>query len=137
MADIIKRVQYFYTETADKPGEGARLLGLLRDEGVDLLCFSGFPKGRRAQIDFVPVDPVALKAAAKKARFKLVGPKTTFLIQGEDRVGAVADFMSKLAEARINVTALQAIAAGAGQYGAILWVKSRDVNKAAKVLQPI
>ena len=25
MADIIRRVQYFYTEVSDKPGEGARL----------------------------------------------------------------------------------------------------------------
>lgn len=134
MADTIQRVQYFYTEVSDKPGEGSRILRMLKDEGVNLLAFSGFPKGRRAQIDFIPADPVALKTAAKKAKLKLVGPKTGFLIQGDDRVGAVADIIAKLAEAKINVTAVDAVSAGFGRYGAILWVKPRDVNKAASVL---
>jgi prephenate dehydratase len=134
MADTIQRVQYFYAEVPDRPGEGAKVLSMLKGEGVNLLAFSGFPKGRRAQIDFVPTDQAALKAAAKKAKLKLVGPKTGFLIQGDDRVGALADIISKLAEAKINVTAVAAVAAGLGSYGAILWVKPRDVNKAAKVL---
>lgn len=30
IAEMVKRVQYFYTEVADKPGEGARFL-LLQD----------------------------------------------------------------------------------------------------------
>ena len=134
MAETIRRVQYFYTEAPDNPGEGARILGLLRDEGVNLLAFSGFPKGRRAQIDFVPADAAAFKAAAKKGKLKLVGPKTGFLIQGEDRIGAVADIMNRLASAKINVTAVDAVADGSGRYGALLWVKPRDVKKAAQLL---
>lgn len=134
MADTIKRVQYFYVDVSDKPGEGARLLTLFKDAGVSLLAFSGFPHGRRAQIDFIPADPAAFRAAARKAKLTLVGPKTGFLIQGEDRTGAVAEVMAKLAEAKINVTACDAVAAGAGQYGAILWVKPGEVQKAARVL---
>lgn len=135
MADTIQRVQYFYSEVPDKPGEGSRILRMLKEEGVNLLAFSGFPKGRRAQIDFIPADATVFKAAAKKARLKLVGPKTGFLIQGDDRVGAMADIVATLADAKINVTAVDAVSAGAGRYGAILWVKPRDVNKAAKVLE--
>ena len=134
MADEIQRIQYFYTEVPDKPGEGAKVLSELKEAGVNLLAFVAFPKGRRAQLDFVPVDQAAFKDAAKKAKIKLVGPKTGFLIQGEDRTGAVAEIVSKLSDAQISITALQGIAAGAGRYGAILWVKPRDVNKAAKVL---
>lgn len=135
VADEIQRVQYFYTEVPDKPGEGARVLGvLLKEEGINLLAFSGFPKGRRAQIDFIPADQAAFRAAAKKAKIRIVGPKTGFLIQGNDRIGVVYEITTKLSEARINVTALYAISAGAGRYGAILLVKPRDVNKAAKVL---
>lgn len=135
MADEIQRVQYFYTEVPDKPGEGARVLGvLLKEEGINLLAFSGFPKGRRAQIDFIPADQAAFKAAAKKAKIKVVGPKTGFVIKGDDRAGVIAEIVSKLSEAKINVTALHAVAAGAGRYGAILWVKLRDVNKTAKIL---
>jgi hypothetical protein len=134
MADEIQRVQYFYTEVPDKPGEGAKILNMLKEEGVNLLAFVAFPKGRRAQLDFISVDQAAFKAAAKKTKIKLVGPKTGFVIQGDDRTGAVAEVVSKLSEAKINITALQAVAAGAGRYGAILWVKPRDVNKAAKIL---
>jgi hypothetical protein len=134
MGDDVQRVQYFYTEVPDKPGEAAKLLSVLKEEGVNLLAFAAFPQGRRAQLDFIPVDQVAFKAAAKKARIKLVGPKTGFVIQGDDRAGAVGEIASKLAAAEINITALHAVAAGAGRYGAIFWVKSRDVNKAAKVL---
>ena len=134
MADTIQRVQYFYIEVPDKPGEGARVLSALKEAGVNLLAFSGFPKGRRAQIDFIPADQAAFRAAVRKAKLKLVGPKTGFLVQGDDRVGAAAELMTKLADAGINVTAVDAVAAGAGRYGAILWVKPRDVNKAAKAL---
>jgi hypothetical protein len=134
MAETVKRVQYFYTEVSDKPGEGARLLSLLKEAGVNLLAFSGFPHGRRAQVDFIPADPAAFRAVARKAKLTLVGPKTGFLIQGEDRVGALTEIMAKLTEAKINVTACDAVATGEGRYGAILWVKPGDVQKAARVL---
>ena len=134
MAETLQRIPYFYIEVADKPGEGARVLNLLKQEGINLLAFSGFPHGRRAQMDFVPGDAAAFKAAAKKAKLKLIGPKTVFLIQGDDKVGAGAELLSKLAEGKINVTSVQAVTAGGGLYGALLWVKPRDVNKAAKIL---
>lgn len=134
MADEVERVQYFYTEVPDKPGEGAKILNALKEEGVYLSAFVAFPKGRRAQLDFIPTDQAAFKAAARKAKIKLVGPKTAFLIRGDDRTGAVAETAEKLSSAGINITALQAIAAGAGRYGSILWVKPRDVSKASKIL---
>jgi hypothetical protein len=106
---------------------------LFKGAGVNLLAFSGFPKGRRAQLDFIPADSAAFKAAAKKNKLKLVGPKKGFLIQGDDRIGALADLLAKLAAAKINVTATDAVCAGAGRYGVLLWVKPRDVKRAAKV----
>lgn len=134
MADTIQRVDYFYTMVPDKPGEAARRLAVLREAGVNLLAFSGFPEGRRGQLDFVPADAGAFRQAAKKAGWKLTGPKRAFLLQGDDRVGAVAQTLGKLAEARINVTAIDALCAGAGRYGAILWVPQRDFARAAKAL---
>lgn len=134
MTDMIRRVEYYYTTAPDKPGEGARLLGILKSAGVNLLAFTVFPSARKAQVDFVPADPAAFVAAAKNAKIKLSRPKTAFLIEGDDRVGAVADTMRKLGAAKINVTAVDAVTAGIGRYGAILWVKPRDVKKAAEVL---
>lgn len=132
--DTIRRVEYFYTLVPDKPGEGARALATLRGAGVNLLAYSGFPAGRRAQLDFVPSDPAAFKQVAKQAKWKVKGPKRGFLIQGDDRVGACAEILDKLAAAKINVTAMDAVSAGAGRYGAILWVKPGAFKKAAQVL---
>ena len=134
MAETIRRVDYFYIETPNRPGEAARALKALKDAGINLLAFSGFPKGRRSQLDFIPADPAALVKAAKRAGWKLSAKKSGFLIQGEDRPGAVADILGKLADAKINVTAVDAVCAGADHYGAILWVKPPDLKRAAKVL---
>ena len=133
MTDTIRVVDYFYLMVPDKPGEGARILNVLRDAGVNLLAFSGFPEGRRTQLDFLPADSTAFKQAAKKAKWKVVGPKRGFLLQGDDRVGAVAELLERLGTAKINVTAIDAVSVDA-HYGAIFWVTPRDVKKAAALL---
>jgi len=132
--DTVRRVSYCYTTASDKPGEGARLLRVLKAAGVNLLAFHAFPSARKSQLDFVAADETALAAAARGAKIKLSKPKTAFLLDGDDRVGALADTMAKLGAAKINVTAVSAVTAGMGRYGAILWVKPRDVNKAAAAL---
>jgi hypothetical protein len=134
MADTIRIAQYFYVETPNQPGVGASMLAALRDAGVNLLAFSGFPSGRKAQLDFVPENAEAFRAAARAAKWKLVGPKKVFLISGADRPGAVAELLQRLAQAKINVTAVDAVCAGGGAYGAILWVDQRNVARAAKLL---
>lgn len=135
MADTIRKVSYYKVEIPDKPGEGARILGILKAEGVNLVAFTGFPRGRRAQLDLFADDESALKKAARKAGIALGAKKTGFLVQGADRSGAMADIAAALASAGINVTALDGVAAGGGRYGAILWVKAADVAKTAKVLK--
>ena len=49
-------------------------------------------------------------------------------------VGAVHRHIAKLADAGINVTAADAVAAGNGRYGMILWVKPKDYARAARAL---
>ena len=133
MADTIRQVNYFYVQVPHKAGEGAKVLRTLKDAGVNLVAFSGFPAGRRAQLDFIPADAAGFKSAAKANKWKAVGPKRGFLIQGDDRVGAIADIVGKLADAKINVTAIDAVCVD-GRYGALCWVASRDVKKAVQVL---
>ena len=135
MANTVEQVEYYYTLVPDQPGEGTRVLNALKRAGVNLLAYTGFPaSATRAQLDFVPSDKDAFLAAARNAGIRLVGPKVAFLLQGDDRVGAVADVLAKLADARINVVAMNAVAAGDGRYGAILWVKPRNVRRAADLL---
>jgi len=134
MMDSVRKVAYFAMEVPNRPGEGTRVLGALADAGVNLLAFSGFPSGRKAQLDIIPEDVVAFKNAVKAAKIKTRPQKFGFLVQGDDRKGAVADLLKTLADKNINVTAIDAVSAGAGRYAAILWVDPRSVNKAAKAL---
>jgi hypothetical protein len=135
MPDEIKRVDYYYASVPNKPGEGARILTALRDAGVNLLGVSAFPHGLRlSQLDLIPEDSTACAKAARSAGLNLSAKKSGFLIQGEDRPGAVAEVVKRLAEANINVTSVQVFCAGSGRYGGMLWVKAPDLRKAAKAL---
>ncbi len=134
MLDTVRKLDYFALAMPDRPGAGARLVAALKDNGVNLLAFSGFPAGRKSQIDLVPEHAPALRAAARKLKLALGAKKTCFVLQGDDRVGALADTLQRLADAQINVTAIQAVTAGMGRYGAIFWVRPRDVARAAKAL---
>lgn len=132
--DSIRKLDYFSMETPHKVGEGARLLGALRDAGVNLVAFTGFPRGRRAQVDFIPEDSAQFRQAARKLKMKLGPRKAVFLAQGDDRPGAIAAICEKLADAGINMIAMDAVAIDGGRYGAIFWVEPRNVSKAARLL---
>jgi hypothetical protein len=135
MADTVQRVEYYYVTVPDTPAEGQRILSALRDSGVNLLAFLGFPLGGgQSQIDLVPEDPASLREAAERAGLTLSEAKRAFLIQGDDRLGAVADTTAKLAHATINLTAAAATGAGAGRYGMIVWVAAADYERAAEAL---
>jgi hypothetical protein len=135
MADTVRGVEYYYVTVPDEPGEGQRILSALKSSGVNLLAYLGFPLGGgQSQIDLVPDDPELLKDVAERAGITLSEAKRAFLVQGDDRVGAVADTTAKLAEANINVTAAAATGAGSGRYGMILWVAPADQETAADAL---
>lgn len=134
MADLIRTAHYFKVTIPDKSGTLAHMLGSLHDAGVNLLAVHAFPRNRRTQVDVVPEDPTAFKNVVKPLKWKLQGPKVCFLVDGDDRPGALVGLTDRLASAKINLTAVTAATAGQGRFGAILWVKTRDIKKAAKVL---
>ena len=134
MADTVRRVQYFSIEVPDKPGEAFRVLQALVSAGINLLACSGHGVRRRARIEVVPDDIQAFKAVAAKASLAFAATKDGFLVQGEDRPGALAQNLQRLANAGINVSGIDAMGAGEGRWGAILWVKPEDVSRAATAL---
>lgn len=134
MATTIRRTAYFSMKTPNRAGQGARLLGELAAHGVNLLAFTGFPAAGGAQVDFIPYDVAKFTRAARLLSLKTGKKKTVFLAQGSDQPGAIAKICDKLAQARINMIAMDAVAAGKGRYAAIFWVKPKDVAKAARLL---
>jgi hypothetical protein len=118
----------------NRPGQGAMMLSAIAKDKLKLLAFTGFPNAGKAQVDFVPAKPVEFARAARKMGVKLGRAKTAFLVQGEDRVGALTRILNKLAQARINMTAMEAVTAGSGRYGAIFWVKQDKVARVSRLL---
>jgi hypothetical protein len=134
MATTATKVSYFAMQIPNRAGEASRILTSLAKAGVNLHAFTGFPNGRRSQVDFIPVNPSAFLAAARRMKLRVSKRKAGFVIRGNDQRGALANVLSKLSKAKINVTAVDAVGAGGGRFGAILWVKAEGVNKAAKAL---
>lgn len=135
MPSTIRKVSYAYVEIPDKSGELARVLDALRDGNVNLLAFSGFPQGRaQSQLDLFTDDLNGLKTVAKQRKWKLSRIKRCFLVQATDEIGAAVPPLSAVANARINLIASYAIAAGEGRFGMLFWVEPRDYNRAAKLL---
>jgi hypothetical protein len=135
VADVIRRIDYYYATVPDKPGEAACILSALGQAGINFLGASAFPHGaRRSQVDFIPEDSAAFAMAAKSIGLKVSRKKSGFLIQGDDRPGAIAEIANKLADVKVNITSVQAFSAGSGRYSAMLWVKPPDMRKAAKSL---
>jgi prephenate dehydratase len=132
-SDTVRKVDYFTIRVADRPGEAFRVLQVLVSGGINLLACSGRRVGRRSQIDVVPEDARKFKRVVGKADLEFAARKSGFLIQGEDRPGALAQNLRRLAKAGINVAGVDGMAAGKGRWGAIVWVASRDVVRAEEV----
>src|SRR3989304_9255062 len=114
MADRIRKPQYFKVMVPNRAGASAKVFVALAQARVNLLAFSGFPRGGgKAQLDFVPENVAAFKKALRKAGVSVGGGKAVFLLGGADRPGAGWDGGGKLSQARINITAMHAVVAGA------------------------
>jgi hypothetical protein len=136
MADRVQKVTYCYAKVPARAGQGARVLSDVRKAGVNLMAFSGFPAGGgKAQIDLVAEKTPELRRVAKAKGWKLSPVKRAFLITGNDSIGAVHRHVQKLADRGISITAADAVCAGGGRYGMILWVKPRDYSRAARALK--
>src|ERR1019366_5065654 len=126
------KLDYYSVVVPDKPGKGEHLLSALKEAGVNFVAIWGYPVGKgKSRIDLVATDTALLKKAAKKLKIDLGKKQTAFHIAGEDHPGALAELAAK----KINVSAVQALCADNGRFGALIQVAPDDVKKAAKALK--
>ena len=136
MAFTIRRVDYFYAWVEDQPGEAYRLLSVLAEVGVNLLAFTAIPVGpMRTQLTIFPEDTPRMANAAKKANVALDGPHRALLVQGDDKLGVLADVHSKLFQAGVNVSASSGVTDGRGCYGYIIYIRPEQFEQAAAALE--
>jgi len=135
MAYQTRKVKYCHITVPSRPGTGTNILDEIRDAGVNLLAFTGFPVGgRKAQVDLVTDDIRGVQKVARANDWRLSKVKKGFLVTGADEIGVVDKVLTRLADQDINVTAVDAVTAGKGRFGMILWVHPAKYNKAARTL---
>jgi hypothetical protein len=135
MAFNIRRVDYFYTTVKDEPGEAYKVLSLLANLGINLLAVTAVPFGpMNTQLTIFPEVSAQLWNEAQKSGLKLEGPQPALLVQGDDKLGALAEVHSRLYAANVNIYASSGVADGAGHYGYIIYVRPDDYEKAVAAL---
>ncbi len=135
MSYKVRKLNYYYAITQDKPGEAHKILSILADVGVNQIAFNTMQMGpERAQITLFPEDESLLINVAKKAGLNLDGPYNAILVQGTDEMGALVEVHEKLHNANINIASSTAIADGSGSYGYLIYVRPDDYDKAAEAL---
>ena len=135
MSYKIRRLNYYYAITQDKPGEAHKILSILADVGINQLAFNIMQMGpERSQITLFPEDDAKLMSVAKMAGLILDGPYNAIMVQGSDELGALVEVHEKLQNADINIASSTAISDGCGSYGYLIYVRPDDYDKAAETL---
>ena len=138
MGVVIRKVDYFYTTIAERPGGACGLLRQLAEAEVNLLAFNAVPIGpENTQLVLFPERVDLLLRVAEKEGFSLTGPQSAFLIQGDDRLGVLAEIHQRLCDSNVSVFASSGVTDGRGGYGYIVYVKPEDYETAETVLEAV
>jgi hypothetical protein len=129
----VQRVKFLKTNLKDQPGELFRIMEELKSKNITLKSLWGFSKqSGDAELCIVTKDTEKIKSAWSTSG-KSLEEGTAFLLKGTDKAGALLKNLQSLADANINIKAINGIAVS-GKYGSLVWVDSADVEKAAQVL---
>lgn len=136
MSYRIRRIDYFYVDVKDEPGEALGLLNELALHRINLLAFAAVPStGMRTLLTLFPEDTPQLVEVARRANLVLDGPHGAILVQGDDELGATASIHERLYKANVNVYASSGLSDGKGSFGYILYIRPEEYDRAIHALQ--
>lgn len=135
MPITVRAVEYFYTRVQNETSQAYELLSQLASADINVLAFSAVPFGpNHVELTIFPEEPDKFKALAAKAHWALTGPQHAILIQGDDRLGALAETHRKLREANVRSYASTGVTDGRGHYGYVIYTKEGDHLRAEQAL---
>lgn len=131
----VHRVRYYYATVEEIPGQTYAVLSQLAACGVDLLAFTAAPVGpKHVQWSLFPSSTKEFEDAAHDIGLPVIAVQDALLVQGDDRLGALADLHERLSEAKVDVYATSGVTAGNDRFGYVIYVKPDEVDKAAVAL---
>ena len=100
MSLAVRIVDYYYLRIRDEPSKAYELLAQLAREEINLVAFSAVPYGvHGVELTLFPDRAEAFLHFAKKAGWPLTPSQHACLIQGDDRLGALAEIQRELVNA--------------------------------------
>ena len=131
MGHSIRQVTACVIQVEDKVGVLNRVLCVLRDSGVNMLAIAS-QRRQATALMAIPEDVQAVRELAREQGVRLQ-TRQVFLIEGDDRVGALCDITRSIADAGISIEDVAALSA-ASRYAAVLTFADADLEAAAKTL---
>ena len=130
-----RTVEYFYTRVEDEPAKTYELLASLASEDINLLAFSAVPFGpNHIELTLFPDQPRQLLRLAEKLKWSFTGPQHACLVQGDDRLGALAEIQKKLLQAGVKIYASSGVTDSSGHFGYVIYFKEGDHQRATEAL---
>ena len=112
MKTVTKRIQTLDVKLPAETGALARVYGAFQEAGVNVVASWGYEMGPgQAQAHFYVTDMGKTKETLTKAGFK---PTTSDAVwfETDDKIGAYAEILAKIAKAGVNIGATDALAVG-------------------------
>lgn len=135
MANTARNLEYFHTTLSTTSDEAFQVLDDLASLGVNFVALTMVPLAPDStQLTLFPEDSALLMHVAKRTGLTISGPHRALLVQGEDKVGALAAIHRQLHNERVEIYASNAVTDGKGGYGCIIYLRSEDADRAVRAL---
>jgi len=129
----VQRVKFLKVNLQDQPGALLGLLQNLKSKNISLKALWGYGKqGAGADLFVIAKETDKIKNAWTGSGMG-VEEGTAFFLKGTDTAGALVKSLQALANAKINIKAIHAVAVS-GKYRSLVRVDTADEDKAAQAL---
>lgn len=135
MEIMIRKLRYFNVTVFDQPGGAYKLLNEFAKKDKNLLAFTIVPLDHgHSYVTIFPQDSDKMQEFLTQSSLKPMKGQCAFLIQGDDKLGALIEIQEKLSKAKVNITAASAVSDGKGAFGYVLYVNEKEYECGAAVL---
>ncbi|MGC9319772.1 MAG: ACT domain-containing protein [Armatimonadota bacterium] len=131
MSHTIRQVTAVVMQVEDRVGMLHEVLCVLRDAGVNMLAIAS-QRRQGTALMAIPENPQKVRQLAAQHGVHLQ-TRQVFLVEGDDRVGALCGITEAIANAGISIEDIAAISA-ANRYAAVLTFADADLEAAAEAL---